>query len=53
MGTRGLLIVRFRKRYYIQYNQFDSHFDGLGAKIVARIPSDPEEYQGVLLENEP
>ncbi|KAL4738172.1 hypothetical protein BDV11DRAFT_216133 [Aspergillus similis] len=45
MGTRGLEIVRFHKRYYIRYNQYDSYFDGLGAKIVASIPTDPEEYR--------
>lgn len=49
MGTRGLEIVRSRKRYYIRYHQYDSYFEGLGAKIVARIPSNPEEYQGTPL----
>ncbi|KJZ70845.1 hypothetical protein HIM_09759 [Hirsutella minnesotensis 3608] len=45
MGTRGLEIVRFRKRYYIRYHQYDSYYEGLGAHIVARIPADPAEYQ--------
>ncbi|PYH90598.1 hypothetical protein BO71DRAFT_361171 [Aspergillus ellipticus CBS 707.79] len=45
MGTRGLEIVRFNKRYYIRYHQFDSYFEGLGAEIIANIPTDPEEYQ--------
>ena len=44
MGTRGLEIVRFRGRYYIRWHRFDSYFEGLGAKIVASIPTDPEEY---------
>ncbi|KAJ6187764.1 hypothetical protein N7519_002672 [Penicillium mononematosum] len=44
MGTRGLEIVRFCGRYYICYHQFDTYFEGLGAKIVASIPADPEEY---------
>ncbi|KAJ5569538.1 uncharacterized protein N7459_008968 [Penicillium hispanicum] len=44
MGTRGLEIVRFRRRYYIRYHQYDSYFEGLGAKIVASIPADPEGY---------
>jgi hypothetical protein len=43
MGTRGLEIVRFRRRYYIRYHQYDSYFEGLGAKIVS-IPTDPEGY---------
>ncbi|XXG97101.1 hypothetical protein Hte_003396 [Hypoxylon texense] len=45
MGTRGLEVVRFRKRYYIRWNKYDSYFEGLGAEIVARIPEDPEEYR--------
>ncbi|KAH7129052.1 hypothetical protein EDB81DRAFT_888820 [Dactylonectria macrodidyma] len=45
MGTRGLEIVRFRSRYYIRYRQYDSYFEGLGAEIVASIPTDPDEYQ--------
>ncbi|KAK9320293.1 hypothetical protein V1517DRAFT_375748 [Lipomyces orientalis] len=45
MGTRGLEIVRFRRRYYIRFHQYDSYFEGLGAKIIAGIPADPEEYQ--------
>ncbi|KAJ5754834.1 hypothetical protein N7533_004377 [Penicillium manginii] len=45
MGTRGLEIVRFRGRYYIRWHQFDSYLEGLGAKIVASIPSDPVKYQ--------
>ncbi|PWY91871.1 hypothetical protein BO94DRAFT_583791 [Aspergillus sclerotioniger CBS 115572] len=45
MGTRGLEIVRFNRRYYIRYNQYDSYYEGLGAQIVASIPTDPEEYQ--------
>ncbi|KAK6814122.1 hypothetical protein RU639_010138 [Aspergillus parasiticus] len=45
MGTRGLEIVRFHRRYYVRYHKYDSYFDGLGAKIVASIPTDPEGYQ--------
>ncbi|KAL2179614.1 uncharacterized protein P884DRAFT_239104 [Thermothelomyces heterothallicus CBS 202.75] len=45
MGTRGLEIVRFRRRYYIRYHQYDAYFEGLGAKIVASIPPDPQAYQ--------
>lgn len=45
MGTRGLEIVRFNKRYYIRYHQYDSYFESLGAKIVASIPTSAEEYQ--------
>ncbi|KAL4926646.1 uncharacterized protein BDV17DRAFT_299568 [Aspergillus undulatus] len=44
MGTRGLEIVRFRRRYYIRYHRLDSYFEGLGAKIIASIPTDPKEY---------
>ena len=44
MGTRGLEIVRFRRRYYVRYHRLDSYFEGLGAKIIASIPTNPEEY---------
>jgi hypothetical protein len=49
MGTRGLEIVRFRGRCYIRYHQFDTYFEGLGAKIVASIPADPEEYHSTVV----
>ncbi|PWI64588.1 hypothetical protein PCL_09518 [Purpureocillium lilacinum] len=47
MGTRGLEIVRFRKRYwyYIRYHKYDSYYDSLGKHIVASIPADPDEYR--------
>ncbi|KAL4945268.1 hypothetical protein BDV06DRAFT_231429 [Aspergillus oleicola] len=44
MGTPGLEIVRFRKRYYSRYHRLDGYFEGLGAKIIASIPTDPKEY---------
>ncbi|KAJ4316281.1 hypothetical protein N0V84_007926 [Fusarium piperis] len=44
MGTRGLEVVRFRRRYYVRYHQYDSYFEGVGAQIVASIPADPDEY---------
>lgn len=48
MGTRGLEIVRFHRRYYIRYHQYDSYYEGLGAHIVARIPADRDEYLSTL-----
>ena len=45
MGTRGLRVVRFRKRYYIFYNQFDSYPTGLGKDIAAETPADASKYQ--------
>ncbi|GKZ31076.1 hypothetical protein AbraIFM66950_011135 [Aspergillus brasiliensis] len=45
MGTRGLEVVRYNRRYYIRYHQYDSYYEGLGAKIIAKIPTDPQEYQ--------
>ena len=45
MGTRGLRVVRFRKRYYIFYNHWDSYPEGLGTEIAAGIPSDAAKYQ--------
>jgi hypothetical protein len=46
MGTRGFEIVRFAGKYYIYYRQYDSYPEDLGVKIVAEIPTDPENYQG-------
>lgn len=45
MGTRGLRVVRFRKRYYIFYHQYDSYPDGLGKQVASEIPTDAAEYQ--------
>lgn len=48
MGTRGYKAWRFRKRYYVQYNQWDSYPSRLGTDIAAQIPSDRDEYQAWL-----
>ena len=53
MGTQALEVVRFRKRYYIAHHQLDGYFEGVGAEIVANIPTDPKEYQSMLLKNNP
>ncbi|KAK1149403.1 hypothetical protein N8T08_006626 [Aspergillus melleus] len=45
MGTRGLLFVRCRGRYFVYYNHFDSYPDGLGSAIVQEIPEDPDKYR--------
>ena len=50
MGTRGLKVYRFRKRYYAFYNHWDSYPDGLGKQIVSDIPADPSKYQAWLAE---
>ena len=48
MGTRGYRIVKFRARYWIFYNHWDSHPYGLGQWLVDSIPADPEQYQNWL-----
>ena len=48
MGTRGYKAWRFRKRYYVQYNHWDSYPSGLGTNIAAEIPSDRDKYQAWL-----
>ena len=48
MGTRGLRVYRFHKRYYVFYNHWDSYPEGLGEKIVQEIPQDPAAYQAWL-----
>lgn len=45
MGTRGFRIIKFRGRYWIFYNHWDSYPNGLGKSLVGGIPTDPEEYQ--------
>ena len=45
MGTRGYRIIKFRGRYWIFYNHWDSYPEGLGQWLVDSIPSDPEQYQ--------
>ncbi|KAL8911488.1 MAG: hypothetical protein Q9171_003349 [Xanthocarpia ochracea] len=48
MGTRGYKAWRLRKRYYFQYNHWDSYPEGLGKDIAKTIPTDPEEYAAWL-----
>ena len=45
MGTRGLRVVRFRKRYYKFYQQYDSYPTGLGSEVAVNIPADAAKYQ--------
>ena len=45
MGTRGYRIIKFRGRYWIFYNHWDSHPNGLGQWLVDSIPADPGQYQ--------
>ena len=45
MGTRGYRVVKFKGRYWIFYNHWDSYPDGLGDWLVQSIPADPEGYQ--------
>lgn len=44
MGTRGLQVWRFRKRYYSQYNSHDSYPSGLGKSVADKIPKDRDSY---------
>lgn len=48
MGTRGLKVWRYRKRYFSFFNRYDSYSSGLGWSIVKSIPTDPKEYQNWL-----
>jgi hypothetical protein len=45
MGTRGYYVYKWRGRYYVYYNHFDSYPSGLGQTLVAMIPSDPAGYR--------
>ncbi|KAH1934562.1 hypothetical protein KXV48_004564 [Aspergillus fumigatus] len=48
MGTKGLLFIRCRGRYFVIWNQLDSYPEGLGDAIVHEIPTDPEGYRNWL-----
>jgi hypothetical protein len=48
MGTRGLKIVRFRGRYFVYWNQYDSYPEVVGQMLVDQIPTDPEQYKRLL-----
>ncbi|KAL8679524.1 MAG: hypothetical protein Q9186_004206 [Xanthomendoza sp. 1 TL-2023] len=50
MGTRGLKVWRFRKRYFAFYNSHDSNPDIFGRSLVNSIPTDPEQYKQWLEE---
>ena len=45
MGTRGYRIIKFRGRYWIFYNNWDSHPYGLGKWLVDSVPADHGQYQ--------
>lgn len=45
MGTRGFRIVKYRGRYWIFYNHWDSYPEGLGKSLVEGIPANPEDYR--------
>ncbi|KAI9769921.1 MAG: hypothetical protein M1840_003630 [Geoglossum simile] len=48
MGTRGFYIYRYKGRYYVYYNHWDSYPEGLGSWIVSDIPTDPDQYKAWL-----
>ena len=45
MGTGGYRIIKFRGRYWVFSNSYDSYPKGLGKSLVDRIPKDPKGYQ--------
>ncbi|KAF2750127.1 hypothetical protein M011DRAFT_231055 [Sporormia fimetaria CBS 119925] len=48
MGTRGLFVVKWRGRYYVYYNHWDSYPGGLGQTILEGIPDgrqSPSKYE--------
>ena len=45
MGSRGYKAWRFRKRYYVEYNDSNSYpHDGFGSWLAHEIPSDRNNY---------
>ena len=50
MGTRGLYVFRYKNKWYVFYNHFDSYPDWLGQKIVADLQTvDLEKVKEFLL----
>jgi len=45
MGTRGLRIVRYRGRFYVYYNQYDSYPEGWPTGLVKEIPKTAEAFK--------
>ena len=45
MGTRGLKVWRYCKRYHAEYNRMNSYPEGLGKQLVGMVPTDPKEYR--------
>jgi hypothetical protein len=37
MGTRGFYGFRYKKKYYMIYNQFDSYYSNLGLKLLKEV----------------
>ena len=37
MGTRGFLGFRYKKKYYMEYNPYDSYFSFLGKKLLEEV----------------
>lgn len=49
MGTRGLYIFRYKNKWYVFYNHFDSYPEGLGESIVAELKTiDWEEAKRLI-----
>ena len=44
MGTRGLICIYYKKKYYIMYNHFDSYFSGIGIELVNFIKQNGFEF---------
>lgn len=46
MGTRGYYVFKWRNRYYVFYNHWDSYLEGLGTDIVKELRTlPPEQFQ--------
>ncbi len=45
MGTRGNYVFRYKRKYYVFYNHWDSYFSGLGDDIVKELQQmKPEDF---------
>ncbi|KAF7289216.1 polymerase II transcription elongation factor [Mycena indigotica] len=45
MGTRGYRVYRYKRRYFVTYNHYDSYPRIFGVQVKKEVPSDAVEYQ--------
>ncbi|KAI0937791.1 hypothetical protein AcW1_003858 [Taiwanofungus camphoratus] len=50
MGTRGYIVHRYKRRWLVVYNHWNSYPGCLGVSVLLDIPTDPDEFQAWLID---